>query len=287
MGMPTRLSAISDRTRRSLWDLQEEFARVIAYYSGPPYKPDQGRIVIDVTNACNLNCFDCNRSCGQGQAMSIEHLSLDQIRRFIQESVTQNRKWKQILIEGGEPTLHPDLLGIVDLLLGFKRAHSPRTLIQVNSNGYHPDSNEVLARLPGEIGVYRSSKRSNRQEHHARFNVAPVDLPLYAEDPFSNGCFLPARYGIGLVRYGYYPHPVCGNIDRVFGFDVGRKSLPSADDRMVDQFQTLCRYCGHYRECNPRRLRRPGSIERIGAMSPAWIRAYAEYKRRRPLLSQY
>jgi hypothetical protein len=285
--MPASLSSIGGQIRRTWWDLEEELARLKAFHSGPPYKPNPRRVVIDVTNACNLQCIDCNRSCGQGQAMSVEHMSLDQIRRFIRESVAQGREWQEILIEGGEPTLHPDLTGIVDLLLGYTRTSSPATKIRINCNGYHADSDKALAKLPCEIQVYKSEKRTRRQEHHCGFNVAPVDLVTYANDPFLNGCLLPTRYGIGLLRYGYYPHAVCGNIDRVFGFDVGRKALPSPEDRMVDQFRILCRYCGHYRECTPKPVFALRRVEGVGTMSPAWIRAYAEYRRRRPPLSLY
>lgn len=285
--MAIKFPKVNEQIIRLRWRLKGEFARLIALYSGPPYKPNHRRITIDVTNYCNLNCFDCNRSCGYGQAMSIEHISLDQIRKFIQESLLQERKWQEILIEGGEPTLHPDLPGIVNLLLEYKKKYSPGTHIQVNSNGYDSNSDKVLAKLPSEMKIFNSQKQTPRQKHHFTFNVAPIDLATYKDDSYSNGCFLTTRYGIGLIRYGYYPHPICGNTDRVFGFDIGRKTLPSPGDSMKDQFQALCKYCGHYKECNPKRILNQKGNEEKGKMSPVWIKAYADYKEKKPVLSLY
>ena len=278
---------IAGRIIKLQWTLKENVANLIALYSGPPYKPNGHGIVIDVTTHCNLNCMDCNRSCGKNQAMSIEHISLDQIQKFIQESIAQKRRWRGILIEGGEPTLHPDLPELVNLLIEYKKMHCPGMHIQVNSNGHDLLADAVLAKIPSEVKVFKSQKQTLHQEHHIAFNMAPSDLALYKNDSFSGGCFLTRRYGMGLTRYGYYPHPICGGIDRVFGFDIGRKTLPSCRDTMIDQFQTLCQYCGHYTTCHPKRFPRPKGFIEKGKMSPSWSKAYSDYQKNKPILSLY
>src|SRR5690349_14303530 len=58
---------------------------------GPMYHRSRNLIELDITYECNLKCFSCNRSCGI--APSSDHLSLEQIRRFISESIAMNVRW--------------------------------------------------------------------------------------------------------------------------------------------------------------------------------------------------
>jgi len=44
-------------------------------------------------------------------------MSVEQIQKFINESVDNNVKWERIRVMGGEPTLHPDIFEILNLLL--------------------------------------------------------------------------------------------------------------------------------------------------------------------------
>lgn len=264
-----------------------------AWLSGPPYRPTHQRIIIDITSACNLSCVDCNRSCASNQAPAREHMTPDQIRKFIAESVDQKRRWTAILVEGGEPTAHPQLDQIVQLLDDYKRKHSPWSWIQINTNGYSEAARRLASRVPAGVEVYSSDKRGPLQELHSAFNVAPVDLPEYAGADYSQGCFQPAQYGLGLNRYGYYPHPACGGIDRVFGFDIGRKTLPTPDDDMRDHFPRLCRYCGFFRVFNravqPDFNRSPTAAEvaRRGELTASWQEAYRRYRSAPPSLKVY
>ena len=264
-----------------------------AWRSGPPYRPSHKRILIDITFDCNLGCVDCNRSAGPGQAPSADHMTPEQIRRFVAESLAQHRQWEGIQIEGGEPTLHPQFEEIIRILNEYRRRHLPSAWIQINTNGYSSSSRALLSRLPPGIDVYSSEKKGPRQRLHCAFNVAPVDLPEFSGTNYSQGCFQPAQYGLGLNRYGYYPHPACGGIDRVFGFDVGRKTLPSVRDDLRDQFARLCCYCGCFRNFSSRVRSdydlRPSSAEitLCGQISASWRDAYRRYREIPPRLSLY
>jgi hypothetical protein len=256
----------------------------------PPYRTDPRKLIIDVTHFCNLACVDCNRSCGANQAGAKEFMSLEQIDRLIRESVAQGRKWQSILLEGGEPTTHPRILEILERLVAYKREHSPETHLTLVTNGYARGSREACEKIPAGVSVYNSGKGMPEQEHHTAFNMAPADLPdRPPEDPeFRNGCLLPMVYGMGLTRTGFYPHPVCGGIDRVFGFDVGRKSLPAAGDAMTEVYERLCRYCGHYADYNPMPARADaGAAPEPGGMSSSWQCAYEAYGRQKPDLTPY
>ena len=268
-----------------------------AFHSGPPYRPSHRRIIIDITEECDLGCYDCSRSCGPGQAPSDGRMTLEQVDRFIRESREQGRKWEMIQVEGGEPTLHPGFLGIVSTLAEYIAKDSPRTVLQVNTNGYSPSARAALEALPRSVSVYNSAKTGRMNDEHLAFNFAPADIERFAGSDFSRGCCLPAMYGVGLTRYGYYPHPNCGGIDRVFGFDIGRRQLPLPGDGMEEQFPLLCQFCGlfaHFNRavsggCLPGKKPARG-IEgegEPGGKSESWRRAYRKYALEKPVLTEY
>jgi len=78
----------------------------VTWILGPEYYRNLSMIEIDITYACNLRCYNCNRSCTQ--APTVERMTVDQIKKFVEESKASNLQWKRIRILGGEPTLHPD-----------------------------------------------------------------------------------------------------------------------------------------------------------------------------------
>jgi hypothetical protein len=262
-----------------------------AIQSGPPYRPSHKGVAIEITEMCNLNCVDCDRSCGEGQAPSDERMSVAQIGKFIGESVAAKRRWESIELEGGEPTLHPEFFSILSLLLKYRKEHSPWTNIKVFTNGYGDKVRQVISRLPFfGVDVLNSRKTSSVQAHHVAFNVAPCDLPEHRDTDFSQGCYMPVCRGLGLTKYGYYPHPVCGGIDRVFGFDIGRKTLPRNDDPMTEHFKKLCKFCGmfFYRSRMPsdKEWPLPSQLAR-GQKTESWIAAYQRYQQKKPVLSCY
>lgn len=242
---------------------------------GPCYARSRKSVEIDITYRCNLTCHNCNRSCGQ--APSVDQMTVDQLRKFTSESDENGIKWENIRILGGEPTLHPDILEILELLVDYTRRSSPDTRIHLATNGFGRRVENVLSQLPSAIAVENSQKTSSEQFFHP-FNVAPQDRLEFRHADYSNGCEQTFRWGIGLTPYGYYPCALAGSIDRVFGFDIGRKTLPQPDDPMIDHLQVFCRLCGMFRYANHTRQQ---------MMSPSWVEACAKYKKSKPVLSLY
>jgi len=233
-------------------------------------------IEIDITYVCNLACNNCNRSIGH--APSKDRMTVDQIRKFISESIAMNSPWNMIRILGGEPSVHPDVLEIMQLLCEYRAQHAPNCVILFVTNGYGAKVNKVLAELPKEVVIDNTFKKGNVQWFTA-FNLAPIDLKRYKFADYRCGCGTPRKNGIGLTPYGYYSCAPAGGIDRVMGFDVGRKTLPAADDQMYDLRDKLCRYCGHF-------IGRSTSTD-DQVVSVTWKNAYEKYAQEKKQLSRY
>ncbi len=249
--------------------------KVVTAIKGPQYKRNNEKIEIDITYECNLRCANCNRS--SAQAPSEEAITLAQIEKFVNESINKGIRWKEISLLGGEPTLHPDILAILSILLDYKDRYSPNTYIDLETNGTGDYVKNVLRKVPKRIGIVNTNK-GLRGYRHWVFNVAPIDSSWYKLLDFSNGCSVISDCGTGLTPYGYYCCAVAGGIDRIFGFDMGRKTLPEKNDLVIEQLNKFCSLCGHFKiyERDPRII-----------LSPTWERAYKEYELKKPKLSCY
>ena len=240
------------------------------------YIPNCRRIEIDITYDCNLKCFNCDRSCKQ--LPSKECMSLTQIEKFIEESMRCKRRWERIRILGGEPTLHPQLFKILELLIMYKKTFSPASRLILVSNGYGSEVNCVLSQIPQEVEIENTRKTTVIQKFFS-FNLAPRDFKEYTPANYIQGCYVTQFCGMGLTRYGYYPCGVGGGIDRVLGFNIGRKTLPHCNDPFTEQLGALCPYCGHFKKHN-----KTVSVEMI---SLSWEEAYERTRREKPELSLY
>lgn len=244
---------------------------------GPRYIRNPKRIEINITYRCNLGCPNCTVSCGQGQAPSNIDMTVEQIQRLIQESIDKDVKWYEMRVIGGEPTLHPNFFEILRELLEYKRNHSPRTRISLSTNGYGQMVRDNLSKVSKEVVIIDSSKESKTQLFY-RFNMAPKDSIWYKYADYSNACYVTALCGTSLTPFGYYPCLVAGGIDRVVGFDLGRKELPSFDDKMLAELQVFCELCGLF-GCQ-RYTYKP-------LQSPTWKISYEKYKNEKQELSRY
>jgi hypothetical protein len=260
--------------RYNFWRVKKSVTKVL----GPQYHRSRDFIEIDITYACNLNCYNCNRSCEQ--APTGEHMTVAQIEKFVAESVSAGKHWKRIRLLGGEPTVHKDFFKILDVVRAYRDQHSPETTIEVITNGHGDKVNAAIEKIPADVMINNTSKETKVQPHFGSFNIAPMDVPEYRDADFRNGCWVIENCGFGLGPNGYYPCAVAGGIDRIFGMDAGRKSLPSPDDSMNDLLEKFCSRCGHFKRLSEEPLTQP-------VMSDTWRQAYARYRERRPPLSRY
>ncbi len=247
---------------------------------GPLFERSRDCIEIDITYACSLACYNCNRSVRQ--APSSEGLNTDQIRKFVSESISGNKKWRRIRLLGGEPMIHPKIFEVLDILLEYKREFSADTEIAVHTNGYGKAVEKRLPLVPDDVVIVNTSKESDVNWFYP-FNMAPRDSAFYKFADYSVGCRVPLECGIGLTPYGYYPCAAAGSIDRVLGLNIARDKLPDDDDDMRDQMKKLCEYCGSFKM---------GGITMFGQVdyevaSPSWDVAYEKWRKEKPKMSVY
>jgi len=234
---------------------------------------------IEITTDCNLRCLNCNRSCRQ--APSKEHMTLDQIQKFIDESKEFNVTWdKGVSLLGGEPTLHPDIDKIIiELYRGLDRQ------VRLFTNGLYMSKRTSLFKHIESI-VQVNSDKHGIYNWFVPFNMAPIDDIRFTEEDVYNYCKIIYDCGLGLSRYGFY---VCGpgaSIDRIFGFDVGIKSLRDVNlETLNHQRKILCPYCGllPFGDYDPYKNR----ITDKEKISKSWKEAYEKYKKTNPIMELY
>jgi hypothetical protein len=163
--------------------------------------------------------------------------------------------------------------------LDYKAKFSPKAVITLVSNGSGEHVNKVLATIPEGIVIENSSKAVKGYKHyHIDFNNAPLDHPWNKYVDYSNGCQVPYHFGIGLGRHGYYCCAIAGAIDRVLGFNEGKKELPDPENMLADHRKRFCQYCGHFYGNN--------AFKKV-KMTKFWREAYAKYRVNKPKLTTY
>ena len=244
------------------------------------FAPNLRRIELDITYDCNLKCVACNRSCTQ--APTREHMTLEQVRAFVAESIALNKRWEFINVLGGEPTLHPDFQGIIDVLLReYVDASSPDTVVQITSNGYGAFVQRQLEELPvhPRLVVNRDSfKDSDRVPYFTPFNDAPADDPAFASADFRKGCWVTSYCGLGLNHLGYFACSVAGGIERLLGAGRGVRSLAEVDASIAETLDTYCRLCGNFKHYEQSRgdfvPRSEKDVCEAPVVSPTWRKLY-------------
>jgi len=94
--------------------------------------------LLEITDACNLNCPICYASSGTHRTT---HRPLEQVERMLDLIVSNEMEPDIVQISGGEPTIHPQFFEILD---AAKRR--PIKHLMVNTNGVRIASDEAFAR---------------------------------------------------------------------------------------------------------------------------------------------
>src|SRR5262249_39562065 len=105
--------------------------------------------LVEITSSCNLKCPMCFAESGPGG----KHIDFATFQRTVDRYVEREGVADVLQISGGEPTIHPDLLRMVQYA-----CEQPIAAIMINTNGirlaHDPDLVEELARLRSRLEIY-------------------------------------------------------------------------------------------------------------------------------------
>lgn len=219
------------------------------------------KVEIDITEYCNLSCVSCVRGCDKFK--SNKHMDPDQIETFVVDSIENDYKWISIAIMGGEPTLHPNIDDIFEILSVYKAYNEICNIWSMTNCTTDYD-------YPKWVNVNRNKDHSY---HHA-FNVSPIDV----EYPMNKRlCHVLVDCGLLYSIYGYLPCCDCAIHKRVFNYESNVWSVKDLSyDVMNNLMNDFCKHCGWYLvdsfECRGDILNYPKDY-----MSPTWEAKYKEW----------
>lgn len=105
--------------------------------------------LLEITSSCNLKCPMCFASSAPGGV----HLSLEDCRRAIDHLVAAEGEPEVLQLSGGEPTIHPRVLDVVDYA-----CRQPIDVVMINTNGVRlgrdPAFVDALAEHRDRVEVY-------------------------------------------------------------------------------------------------------------------------------------
>lgn len=224
------------------------------------------KIEIDITECCNLSCISCTRGCDKFKGN--KDITVDEIRKFVNESIELNYKWDKIGIMGGECTLHPDLTEIINELYIYKKFNESCN-IWTMTNGI------IEYNFPDWINVVINKDHSF---HHA-FYVSPTDVNYNMN---KNLCHIMIDCGLLYSVYGYLPCPCSNVLHRTFNLNSINSLKDVTYENMISLCNSYCKHCGWYMMdsfTSGKLLEYP-----IDHMSETWInklKLYNQYNQRK------
>ena len=242
----------------------------------PDYTPKSNEAEWHITYKCDLTCPNCNRLCFLPP--TTRDMTLDDAREFNRQA--RELGWfPKIVILGGEPTLHRDLFGFIDIANELSPGR-----VEIWSNGYREAAKEILARIrnEGKAKVCEQTIKEGGSEvlQHADFFLAPIDFGVIDHRPCHNhaaiGC------GISVDAEGYAACSIGGAIDSVLELGVRTKILRDLFDREFVHKQTcaLCDVCGRELGITSHHIAK-SQVMHGSLMSPTWQKAVDRIKNRK------
>jgi uncharacterized radical SAM superfamily Fe-S cluster-containing enzyme len=121
------------------------------YGLGPSHQQHSCVFLLDVTMQCNLTCPACFTSSSPAAS---SYLPTAEVLRSVEIAIArEGGRLDVVMISGGEPTVHPEIIPMLEALAGL-----PITRILLNSNGVRIAADDallaVLQRLRGRVEVY-------------------------------------------------------------------------------------------------------------------------------------
>jgi Radical SAM superfamily len=216
----------------------------------------------DITYNCNLACKWCNKLCGTefGDPVS---MSPETIRKYCNMIIEHVGPHSRIAMVGGEPTLHPQIFEILDIVVEVLRPQM-KVPILILSNGVGEKVNSTLSEIraryttvdteltqvtsmrerPEQFFIVCSKKynpsRYVKMFHSPIYRAAIDTIP---ERDFAASCWVRRECGYGITPYGIYPCTASAPfISKLFNIPVVLDHLPTLEEEK-EQLNKICKYC--------------------------------------------
>lgn len=118
-----------------------------------------------LTSDCTARCGYCHN---EGQAKNTTRLSLADITHVLGTLAAGKRQISEIILSGGEPTLHPQLAEIA------QRCKATGALVSINTHGAHPGLLERALPWVDELKLHIDSFNPQRQKHSMGLSIDKV-----------------------------------------------------------------------------------------------------------------
>lgn len=218
----------------------------------PPYE----YLELLVTLRCNLRCRNCIRLCNSEDVTGMDYagldMTMDQVRKVIEDVKNAERGTRSaeqpatcnlqpatpvvgcLVITGGEPTLHPQIVEIVALCERELVATGLAGRLVVNSNQLRPPP----------AAIARFVETYTRPEEKATAHCAVLKAP---ERPAKfAGCGHYRKWRVEASVHGYSLCCAAGGYMRLFGLrHLFQDTLPARpqDFGTIARMDEVCRHC--------------------------------------------
>jgi len=256
------------------------------------------RILLLITLRCNFQCDNCVTNCNKNQAPSNEIMPLEKVEHFIKDTLECNKKYKHVIISGGEPTLHPQFKEICLMLENANKEHHFASTLLLCTNGYTHKTKELIRFAENHSFTIQNSNKTEQQFNKTMkwrwfpFNVAPIDVGY---EPSFNGCEQSETCGLGYDNNGYWGCPHGAIISKLFDLRPVCTSIKDLTEvKIKKNWEQQCKLCGAAFPIpivtsdylHPSELNVPIDIVTIRptgrvinqTMSKTWIDAFKKYR---------
>ena len=198
------------------------------------------RADVHLTYRCNLSCPSCNRACFS-KLKQAPDLDIEPFQRFLEESKMLGMEY-EVLMVGGEPTLHDNLLEFIRLTTEAGRKSS------IHTNAYSPRSKEALQEVAKTSCVicplgFAPTPLPNKYFTNDTTFISPADMGFERDGPcdvwYTCG-------GFSVDSLGYTPCSIGGMIANLMCPSARTMNLADLLDERYVKFalKEICRHCG-------------------------------------------
>lgn len=232
---------------------------------------------IAVTHVCNAYCEYCNKAIGLMRIAdsTVTPAQIDKAGQLLQE---QGIEITRVTLAGGEPTIHPDLPGLVDACMrlpGVSKGLEPNRIF---TNGIlRREGYRATYKLPDnwrwiETKLRNTNDPLSGKKFHVPCFIDPTDYDMEGR---YEGCYMPNLCGHGLESHGFTMCSVAGVLGRLLRIN------PYSTTRHVRQESPdgICRHCIYgLPKAKRKRLERAALAGKIEPISRSYVEAIKQHR---------